>query len=129
MEDSISKYILMAVSVVLLAALLSAIAFGSVFGFQILGNFQSDMAKDYSKAGLSMMIDASNLESIDAANMYRMIELNRHNLIGYEIRDDNNNLITDIELLLNNPMKRFSVVISGDSTSGFRVVAKEVSGG
>ena len=126
MDETLVKQFLMCVSVVLLAMLVGTISWTIVLGTSIRDDFLSEMTTYYSEAGLSIMIDSYNLDSIDSANLYKVMEVNSNVIVDYRIVDLEGNLITDLKELLSRPTDRWSIVIEGDSSIGFKLEAMEV---
>lgn len=126
MEGVLSKWILTSISVVLFASLISLIAWTVMLGYGIAYDLQDGVIVYYSEAGLSMMVNANNLESIDSANLYKVMESNRNVITDFKITNLDGSIIYDTRELLNRPTDRFNVVIRGDSSTGFEVTATEV---
>ena len=127
MEGTFTKSIMVAISVVIVASIVSAIVFTVYLGTQAFSDFQSGVVTQYSEAGLSMMVDAKNLESLDAANVYKMMEVNRNIIKDFSIIKLDGSVITSRSILLQYPTERYSVVITGDSVTGFYVFARQVA--
>lgn len=126
MEDVLSKSLIVSVAVVLCSAVISAIAFTIVLGYSIVGALQDDVVTYYSEAGLSIMVDANNLDDLDAANVYKMLEVNRNIITDTDITLLDGSHVVDTRDLLSIPTARFKVDIYGDSSVGFEVRAVEV---
>lgn len=126
MGDLLTKHILVSVSVVLLSTLVGVIAWTVTLGYSIAGDAQSKVITYYSEAGLSMMINAHNIDSVDSANLYRMLEVNRNLITDYSIKRLDNSTIKEFSDLLDNPTSRYKVVIRGDSAVGFEITATEI---
>lgn len=127
MESTFVRHILVSISCVLLATLVSAIVWTISIGSAIWSSFQDDIIMYYSEAGLSIMVDANNLESLDSANLYKMMEVNRNIITDFRIENLDGTIVSDTRELLDRPTDRFSVIIRGDSSIGFEVSAEQVS--
>ena len=127
MEGALSKWILTSISVVLFSSLVSLIAWTVMLGYGIAYDLEDDVITYYSEAGLSMMVSANNLESIDSANLYKVMESNRNVITDFQITNLDGSFVYDTRDLLNRPTDRFKVVIRGDSSIGFEVTATEVN--
>lgn len=123
MGDTAQRFVLISVATVVLASVVGIILWTVVYGLDVSNDLTDDAITIYSEAGLSMMVDQHNLESIDAANLYKMMEVNRNIITDYAIKDESGVNITDKSYLLEHPTERFKVVITGDSSIGFKVVA------
>ena len=126
MEDTLAKSIFVFIGTVILAALVSIIMFTIMLGTSIQGSLVERATKYYSEAGLSIMIDANNLDSIDAPNLYKMLCVNSNVIIDWNIMNMDGEYIRDWEELLLTPTSKYSVTIRGDSAIGFEVQATEV---
>lgn len=126
METALEKWIVTSVSVVILASLVATISWTVVIGWDIAASFQDNVIKYYSEAGLSIMVDANNIDDVDAVNLYKMMEVNRNIITDYTIRNLDGTYVFDTRTLLNRPADRFSVVIRGDSSTGFEVIVTQV---
>lgn len=129
MGELVSKWILTSISVVVFSSLVSVIAWTLVIGYNIADDLQGDAITYYSEAGLSMMVDANNVDSIDSANLYKVMEVNRNIITDFSITNLDGSFVYDTSELLKRPLDRFSIVIQGDSSIGFEVTAKQVEGG
>lgn len=126
MSDLLSKWIFISIAVIIFATLVSLILWTVVLGYDIYADLQGEVIGYYSEAGLSMMIDANNVDSIDSANLYKVLESNRNVIIDYSITNLDGTYVQDTRDLLNRPTDRFKLVIRGDSAVGFQVIATEV---
>lgn len=126
MEDGAVKWILISVSVVVFATLVSVMVFTFKLGTAIAGDLENQVAGIYSEAGLSMLVDADNLEDIDGANLYKILEANSNIITSYSIKNLDGSLILETNELLTRPLDRFKVNITGDSRIGFKVEVQQV---
>lgn len=126
MESTLKNWIMISISVVLLSSLVSTILWTMAIGLSILSSFQDRTVTLYSEAGMSIMIDSSNLDSVDATNVYKMIEVNRNIIKGFAIQNLDGSYVQDTRELLQRPIDRFSISITGDSAIGFDVIVKQV---
>ena len=126
MEDTLVKSIFVFISLTVLSALVSIVMFTVSLGMNIYSAATSRVTEYYSEAGLSIMIDAHNLDSIDAPNLYKMLNVNQSVITDWHITDLEGNIIVDWQNILENPTSRYSVNITGDSAMGFEVEAEEI---
>lgn len=127
METTVKNWIVMSISVVLMSTLVSTIMWTFTIGLSIMSSFQDQTIKLYSEAGMSIMIETSNLDSVDATNVYKMLEVNRNIIKNYYIRNLDGTYVYDTRDLLKRPIDRFSVIITGDAAVGFQVRVQQVS--
>lgn len=129
MGEVLSKWILTCIAVVIFSSLVSVIVWTLAIGYNIADDMQSDVITYYSEAGLSMIVDANNVDSIDSANLYKIMEVNRNIITDYSISNLDGSFVYDTKELLTRPLDRFSIVIEGDSSIGFEVTAQQIEGG
>lgn len=127
MESILTKWVTNSISVVLFAVLVGFIAWSGAIGLSIAGDAQSDVVTYYSEAGLGMMIESSNVDDLDAANIYKVIEVNRNVITSYRIVNKDGSLIQNTLDLLSHPTNRYKVVIRGDAAVGFTFDATQVA--
>lgn len=129
MGEVLSKWILTCIAVVIFSSLVSVIVWTLAIGYNIADDMKSDVITYYSEAGLSMIVDANNVDSIDSANLYKIMEVNRNIITDYSISNLDGSFVYDTKELLTRPLDRFSIVIEGDSSIGFEVTAQQIEGG
>lgn len=129
MEDTVAKSFMISISIVLMGMLSFVIWFTVIMGYNIAADFQSSSIEQYSQAGLSMIINAQNCEDVDAANLYKIMDANRNIIKEYRIVLKNGDIITDIRDLLDHPIYRYKINITGDSAIGFLVDVEQIKGG
>lgn len=129
MEDTVAKSFMISISIVLMGMLSFVIWFTVIMGYNIAADFQSSSIEQYSQAGLSMIINAQNCEDVDAANLYKIMDANRNIIKEYRILLKDGTLITDIRDLLDHPIYRYKINITGDSAIGFLVDVEQIKGG
>lgn len=126
MEGVLRTWILTSISVIILAMLTGSIVWTIVIGMNIANDWQDSAIQSYSDAGLSMMVDFSNIENVDALNLYKLIEINRSIIIDYSIKNLDGSYVYDLDELLKRPIDRFKLSIEGDSSNGFIVEVNQV---
>lgn len=126
MDDTLMKYVIIAIVVVITAAFVGTVAWTMTIGTSIASSIQDTTITLYSEAGLSMMVDANNIDNIDATNLYKVMEVNRNIITDWTIRNIDGSMEKDNRELLNRPTDRFSINIEGDSAIGFKLEAQQV---
>lgn len=126
MDDTLMKYVIIAIVVVITAAFVGTVAWTMTIGTSIASRIQDTTITLYSEAGLSMMVDANNIDDIDATNLYKVMEVNRNIITDWTIRNIDGSMEKDNRELLNRPTDRFSINIEGDSAIGFKLEAQQV---
>lgn len=128
--DTISvKSILLAVSVILVSMIVSLSLWTTSIGMSIESSMQEEILKDYSSAGLSILVELSKNDEVDSILLYRLLIINKSSVKSYSVTKLDGSIVTDLTILLNKPLDRYKIVITGDVSTGFKVVCNQVSDG
>lgn len=127
MNNIVTEFFKVNVGVIFTSAVVTVILSAFMWGTGIWSDFFQDTSSKLSGAGQEMMHAVTDVRDLDGANLYKILEANRHVVTDWciykEKSDGSKEYITDWDSLLQDPTQRYVISISGDPSIGYIITA------